>query len=255
MVIADQAQRVNNVLATLSGMTDSNVKQDTSMQSTIALQQNQGSRLFSEAMAPIQLAAENEQKQAELYYELAGKEYEMLTESQKQAADNVFKMIESGNVPTDQMLYNAGFEGMSGQELRDNYLATAKMLKAKSGGSGSGSSGDYSDMSSYAGLLSYYSNGMSPTANGTHEAKMASFVQDKLKPYFEGKKKIEGETGFNEIKNLIIQNTEKYNIDIDDARLILSTLGFEGDDYYTWLDDYEDRTGADAYKGFARKGT
>ena len=48
MVIADQAQRVNNVLATLSGMTDSNVKQDASMQNTIALQQNQAGRLFEE---------------------------------------------------------------------------------------------------------------------------------------------------------------------------------------------------------------
>lgn len=48
MVIADQAQRVNNVLATLSGMTDNNVKLDTSMQNTIALQQNQAGRLFGE---------------------------------------------------------------------------------------------------------------------------------------------------------------------------------------------------------------
>lgn len=48
MVIADQTQRVNNVLAVLSGMTDSNVKQDAGMQNTITLQQNQAGRLATE---------------------------------------------------------------------------------------------------------------------------------------------------------------------------------------------------------------
>ena len=51
MVMQDQQNRINNTLAVLSGMTDSNVAQDAGMQNTITLQHNKAGRLFDEEEA------------------------------------------------------------------------------------------------------------------------------------------------------------------------------------------------------------
>lgn len=79
----------------------------------------------------------------------------------------------------------------------------------------------------------------------TSETRKRSFITEKIKPIFEG----EESAGEQEIIQLILENTEKYNIDKDDARVICGAFGVGTD----WLNAYEDRTGDDKYKGMQKK--
>lgn len=58
-----------------------------------------------------------------------------------------------------------------------------------------------------------------------------------------------GKVGPGEIRALIEMNTEAYNIDKKEAELICLAYGEDT----TWLNDYEDRTGDDQYKGMKKK--
>lgn len=73
-----------------------------------------------------------------------------------------------------------------------------------------------------------------------------NFIEKYIKPIYEG-----GTITPEGLKTLIVSNTEKYNIDVEDAKEICRAFSMD----LTWLNDYEDRTGADQYKGMKRKGS
>ncbi len=63
---------------------------------------------------------ENDRWWAEFYAEQTGEEYDRLSDSRKLNASLVFDMVESGNVPDDEMMAMAGIN-LSGQQFYDNY--------------------------------------------------------------------------------------------------------------------------------------
>ena len=73
-----------------------------------------------------------------------------------------------------------------------------------------------------------------------------SFIEEHIKPIYEGKESITPEG----LKQLILVNTEKYNLDIDDAEIICKAFGVSTD----WLNDYRDRTDDDGATSNGREG-
>lgn len=69
------------------------------------------------------------------------------------------------------------------------------------------------------------------------ETKKRAFIEEFIKPIYEGKEVITPEG----LKQLILTNTEEYNIDVDDAQKICQAFGVSTE----WLNDYRDRTDAD----------
>ena len=71
-----------------------------------------------------------------------------------------------------------------------------------------------------------------------------------IKPIYEGKEIVTPES----LKTLILSNSEKYNIDVDDAARICRAF----DVSTAWLEDYRDRTNGDgdvtSYDDSSRKG-
>ena len=72
-----------------------------------------------------------------------------------------------------------------------------------------------------------------------------NFIEKFVKPIYEGKEVITPEG----LKQLIISNTEAYNIDVADAKILCRTFGVD----VAWLDAYEDRKGDDWNKGMKKK--
>ena len=69
------------------------------------------------------------------------------------------------------------------------------------------------------------------------EQEKRAFIEGFIKPIYEGKETITPEG----LKTLILANTEKYNIDVDDAQKICQAFDVSTD----WLKDYRDRTNED----------
>ena len=69
------------------------------------------------------------------------------------------------------------------------------------------------------------------------ETRKRSFIEEEIKPIYEGKKTITPEG----LKQLILTNSEKYNIDVDDATLLCRAFGVDT----SWLSGYRDRTDDD----------
>ena len=83
-----------------------------------------------------------------------------------------------------------------------------------------------------------------------NETEKRAFVEESIKPIYEGKQTITPEG----LKQLIVTNSQKYNIDVDDATKICQAFGVPTD----WLSGYRDRTEADGdvtwYDGSSHKG-
>ena len=69
------------------------------------------------------------------------------------------------------------------------------------------------------------------------ETRKRAFIEEKIKPIYEGKTTTTPEG----LKQLILTNTQKYNIDVDDAKLICRAFGVDT----SWLNSYRDRTDDD----------
>lgn len=67
-----------------------------------------------------------------------------------------------------------------------------------------------------------------------NETEKRAFIEGFIKPIYEGKETITPEG----LKQLILTNTEKYNIDVDDATKICQAFDVSTD----WLNQYRDRT-------------
>ena len=80
---------------------------------------------------------------------------------------------------------------------------------------------------------------------GVNETRKREFLETEIKPIYEGKKTITPEG----LKQLILTNSEKYNIDVDDAVKLCNVFGVDTN----WLKNYEDRTGDNKYKGMQLK--
>lgn len=70
-----------------------------------------------------------------------------------------------------------------------------------------------------------------------NETRKRAFIEEHIKPIYEGKEVVTPET----LKQLILTNSAKYNIDVDDARIICKAFDVDT----SWLDGYRDRTDAD----------
>ena len=70
-----------------------------------------------------------------------------------------------------------------------------------------------------------------------NETEKRAFIEEHIKPLYESGKGIPEES----LKQLIITNSAKYNLDVDDATKICQAYGISTD----WLKDYRDRTNAD----------
>ncbi len=77
--------------------------------------------------------------------------------------------------------------------------------------------------------------------------KVRNYMDDVVLPILMGEKEMTPA----QLQTDIVANTEKYNIDVDDAKYILGEIFGVTD--LSWLDDYEDRTGDDQYKGMRPK--
>lgn len=75
-----------------------------------------------------------------------------------------------------------------------------------------------------------------------------SFLDEVLKDYYDGTKTLQNSE---ELMNLILNNTEEYNIDTDDAKLICAAFGADDD----WIDNYRDRTDSDSTSISGRVGS
>lgn len=78
------------------------------------------------------------------------------------------------------------------------------------------------------------------------ETEKRAFIEEFIKPIYEGKQTITPEG----LKQLIVTNTEKYNIDIDDAQKICQAFDVSTE----WLNEYRDRTDADGNTSEGREG-
>ena len=107
--------------------------------------------------------------------------------------------------------------------IEDNANATKLTLGALEA---SANGGD--DYAAYNTLLSMFD---------VSETRKRGFIEKHLKPIYEGKESITPEG----LKQLILTNSEKYNIDVDDARLLCRAFGVDT----SWLDGYRDRTDDD----------
>ncbi len=72
-----------------------------------------------------------------------------------------------------------------------------------------------------------------------------NFIETFIKPAYEGKETITPEG----LKMLILNNSEKYNIDVPDAKIICRAFGAD----VGWLDGYVDRSGDEWNKGMKKK--
>lgn len=79
-----------------------------------------------------------------------------------------------------------------------------------------------------------------------NETEKRAFIEEFIKPVYEGKETITPEG----LKQLIITNSEKYNIDVDDAQKICQAFDVSTD----WLNQYRDRTDADGITTEGRTG-
>lgn len=79
-----------------------------------------------------------------------------------------------------------------------------------------------------------------------NETKKRAFIEEFIKPIYEGKEVVTPES----LKQLILTNSEKYNIDVDDAKKICQVFNVSTE----WLSQYRDRTDADGKTSEGRTG-
>lgn len=79
-----------------------------------------------------------------------------------------------------------------------------------------------------------------------NETEKRAFIEEFIKPIYEGKEAITPEG----LKQLIVTNSEAYNIDVDDAQKICQAFDVSTD----WLSQYRDRTDADGESSTGRSG-
>lgn len=154
----------------------------------------------------------------------------------------------TGELPPQRIIDESGqdinyYKGMA-DAVKKSMMQQA--VKASSGGgSGSSSGGNakssggtsYGDYTEYDNLLKAFGD---ESNRGPRE-----FAKTYLKPIYEGKE----QTTEEEMKSLILENTEAYNIDVDEAKAIMEVFDYDT----TWLNNYQDRTGNDKYKGMKKK--
>lgn len=93
------------------------------------------------------------------------------------------------------------------------------------------------DYAAYNVLLSMYP---------ADETRKRAFIEEFIKPIYEGKESITPEG----LKQLIMVNSEKYNIDVDDAKKICQAFDVSTD----WLNQFRDRTDDDGITAEGRAG-
>lgn len=79
-----------------------------------------------------------------------------------------------------------------------------------------------------------------------NETKKRAFIEEFIKPIYEGKEIVTSES----LKQLILTNSEKYNIDVDDAKKICQAFNESTE----WLSQYRDRTDEDGKTSEGRTG-